>query len=226
MVNVLLVRRRHQRSKQWCVQGLHVLQSLCHDKQADVQEGLVQFFPALLQHLPHTARASFFQTLTQSLSLESATWRCRIGLADQLHTLAALEVRPPILTSHNPCAVLVLKLHVWMRWGTQCVAFVTNCRRGRRGVGALCCALLKPHAEQWSCARSVDLGCCRFSTYNLAAELPGLLTNMQCVPLNNVACMSTYVLLLFALLMGVTMQKSGLSAPTILLLCLMEKINS
>ena len=68
------------------------MQDLCRDKQADVQEGLVYFFPTLLQQLPHTARASFFQTLTQSLSLESATWRCRIGLADQLGSLAALEV--------------------------------------------------------------------------------------------------------------------------------------
>lgn len=76
-----------------------MVQGLCLDKQADVQEGLVQFFPALLEHLPHTARVSFFQTLTQSLSLESATWRCRIGLADQLHTLAALEVRPQPTTS-------------------------------------------------------------------------------------------------------------------------------
>ena len=83
-----------------------VVQDLCHDKQADVQEGLVQFFPALLQHLPHTARASFFHTLTQSLSLDSATWRCRIGLADQLHTLAALEVTPHPFSLQGLCAVL------------------------------------------------------------------------------------------------------------------------
>ena len=68
------------------------MQDLCRDRQADVQEGLVHFFPALLQQLPHTARPSLFQTLTQSLSLDSATWRCRIGLADQLASLAALEV--------------------------------------------------------------------------------------------------------------------------------------
>ncbi|KAL3137768.1 hypothetical protein ABBQ38_005030 [Trebouxia sp. C0009 RCD-2024] len=75
------------------------IQDLCHDTQADVQEGLVHFFPALLQHLPHAARASFFQTLTQSLSLKSATWRCRIGLADQLDSLSALQgLQPDILS--------------------------------------------------------------------------------------------------------------------------------
>jgi len=68
------------------------LQELCRDKHADVQEGLVNFFPALLAKLPCQSRASFFQTLTQSLSLECATWRCRIGLATQLGSLASLEV--------------------------------------------------------------------------------------------------------------------------------------
>lgn len=68
------------------------LQELCRDKHADVQEGLVNFFPALLANLPCKSRASFFQTLTQSLSLECATWRCRIGLATQLGSLASLEV--------------------------------------------------------------------------------------------------------------------------------------
>lgn len=87
------------------------LQDLCQDNQADVQEGFVHFFPALLQHLPHTARASFFQTLTQSLSLKSATWRCRIGLADQLDSLSALEVRQPIFCLHGHPACL--KLDVW-----------------------------------------------------------------------------------------------------------------
>lgn len=97
--------------------GLHVVQDLCHDKQADVQEGLVQFFPALLQHLPHTARAAFFQTLTQSLSLDSATWRCRIGLADQLHTLAALEVKPQPVHCRTPVLCCMLQLHVWSKDG-------------------------------------------------------------------------------------------------------------
>ena len=98
-----------------------MLQGLCHDKQADVQEGLVQFFPALLQHLPHSARASFFQTLTQSLFLESATWRCRIGLADQLHTLAALEVRPKVLSSHKLCDVLCLRCMVEVGHPIRCI---------------------------------------------------------------------------------------------------------
>ena len=104
---------RNKETTQKLRSGLHVVQDLCHDKQADVQEGLVQFFPALLQHLPHTARASFFQTLTQSLSLDSATWRCRIGLADQLHTLAALEVQPPTSSSQDLCAVLCLSCRKW-----------------------------------------------------------------------------------------------------------------
>lgn len=69
------------------------LQTLCRDNQADVQEGLVNFFPALLAQLPCSSRACFFQTLTQSLSLECATWRCRIGLATQLGALARLEVQ-------------------------------------------------------------------------------------------------------------------------------------
>ena len=68
------------------------LQDLCRDKHADVQEGLVHFFPALLAHLPSTTRSSFFQSLILSLSLDCATWRCRIGLATQLGSLATLEV--------------------------------------------------------------------------------------------------------------------------------------
>lgn len=89
-----------------CTRKYMCVQDLCHDNQADVQEGLVHFFPALLQHLPHTARASFFQTLTQSLSLESSTWRCRIGLADQLDSLSALEVRQLIDSLHGHHAML------------------------------------------------------------------------------------------------------------------------
>ncbi len=82
------------------------MQGLCRDKQADVQEGLVHFFPALLRQLPCASRSSFFQTLTQSLSLDCATWRCRIGLAEQLGSLASLEV----CCIHKHAASCILQL--------------------------------------------------------------------------------------------------------------------
>ena len=68
------------------------MQEICRDMQEDVQEGLVHFFPALLEQLPPHSRSVFFETLVQCLCLESARWRCRIGLAEQLGALARLQV--------------------------------------------------------------------------------------------------------------------------------------
>lgn len=82
------------------------VQDVCRDTQEDVQEGLVHFFPALLAQLPSTSRSSFFQTLIQSLSLDCARWRCRIGLAEQLGALAKLQgLQGDIL----PIAILLCK---------------------------------------------------------------------------------------------------------------------
>lgn len=68
------------------------MQELCCDKHQEVQEGFVHFFPALLSHLPAAEQAALFELLMRHLSMGTASWRCRVGLAQQAGRLANMEV--------------------------------------------------------------------------------------------------------------------------------------
>lgn len=87
-----------------------VLQELCCEKHPEVQEGFVHFFPALLSQLPPSEQPALFQLLNWHLSREAASWRCRIGLAQQVGKLAEMQVIVLLLV-HRTLLLQFTQLH-------------------------------------------------------------------------------------------------------------------